>query len=749
MREKKEPVLSLWEEKKKKQVLSFLSLWEEEKEKQVLPFLSVESCFPDDVSPIYADARLQHLKVLIISVLSCSPDKLSHNPKVKILEGILNSAETTFPPHMSPDQVQELKDLITSVIGEIRLDLLPPSPMYPTSSLQVGAQPTTNLTMYVPLYQAALTGDWDKANEFIRSHPYAPAARITKRGDTALHIAAGAKQTKFVEELVKLMDPKDLEMQNCFDNTALCFAAASGIKKIAEVMVKKNKNLPAVRGSNGVTALHMAALFGYRDMVRFLYSVTDDKDLTKEDYIGLLLATIRSDLYDVSLEILQVLPEPKLAIERDSNGETALHVLARKPSAFSSTSQLGIWQTCIYPWIHMQTPDASGNTPSLFKYQNHKNSQGTRDVREGSMPALKLLKCLWEQALLLDLSHMGDLLRSPSRPLFVAVEFGNFEFIVELMRSYPDLIWKVDEQSRSIFHIAVMHRQEKIFKLIYGIGAHKDLISAYKDPNGNNMLHLAGKLAPSNRLNIVSGAALQMQRELLWFKEVEKNVLPSYREMENTKGQTPQMLFTEEHKKLVEEGEKWMKGTASSCMLVATLITTVMFAAIFTVPGGNSNKGAPIFLKAKSFIIFTISDASALFSSVTSILMFLFILTSRYAEEDFLESLPKRLIIGLTTLFFSIASMLIAFSATFFVLLGNQLAWVVIPVALATAIPVTLFAFLQFPLLADMMHSTYGSGIFPQQSKDKIYTFDKGYHPCHLYNLLIYRGKKKNITLTV
>ncbi|XP_059657301.1 ankyrin repeat-containing protein NPR4-like isoform X2 [Cornus florida] len=697
MREKKEPVLSLWEEKKKKQVLSFLSLWEEEKEKQVLPFLSVESCFPDDVSPIYADARLQHLKVLIISVLSCSPDKLSHNPKVKILEGILNSAETTFPPHMSPDQVQELKDLITSVIGEIRLDLLPPSPMYPTSSLQVGAQPTTNLTMYVPLYQAALTGDWDKANEFIRSHPYAPAARITKRGDTALHIAAGAKQTKFVEELVKLMDPKDLEMQNCFDNTALCFAAASGIKKIAEVMVKKNKNLPAVRGSNGVTALHMAALFGYRDMVRFLYSVTDDKDLTKEDYIGLLLATIRSDLYG----------------------------------------------------IHMQTPDASGNTPSLFKYQNHKNSQGTRDVREGSMPALKLLKCLWEQALLLDLSHMGDLLRSPSRPLFVAVEFGNFEFIVELMRSYPDLIWKVDEQSRSIFHIAVMHRQEKIFKLIYGIGAHKDLISAYKDPNGNNMLHLAGKLAPSNRLNIVSGAALQMQRELLWFKEVEKNVLPSYREMENTKGQTPQMLFTEEHKKLVEEGEKWMKGTASSCMLVATLITTVMFAAIFTVPGGNSNKGAPIFLKAKSFIIFTISDASALFSSVTSILMFLFILTSRYAEEDFLESLPKRLIIGLTTLFFSIASMLIAFSATFFVLLGNQLAWVVIPVALATAIPVTLFAFLQFPLLADMMHSTYGSGIFPQQSKDKIYTFDKGYHPCHLYNLLIYRGKKKNITLTV
>ncbi|XP_059657274.1 ankyrin repeat-containing protein NPR4-like [Cornus florida] len=552
--------------------------------------------------------------------------------------------------------------------------------------------------MYVPLYQAALTGDWDKAKEFIRLHPHALTARITKGRETALHIAAGAKQTKFVEELVKLMDAKDLALQNKYNNTALCFAAASGITRIAEVMVQRNKYLPTVRGSKGVTALHVAALLGNRDMVRFLFSVTDDKDLTMEDCIRLLIATISSDLYDVALDLLQ--PRQGLAIQRDSNGETALHVLARKPFAFSGTSKLGIWQRYFLPMLGMNV---------------------VQEEKLLHMQALTLLKCIWEQVLLLDDSNIGDLLRSPSRPLFVAVEFGNFEFIVELIRSYPDLIWKVDEESRSIFHIAVMHRQEKIFKLIYGIGAHKDLITSYKDANNTNMLHLAGKLAPSNRLNIVSGAALQMQRELLWFKEVEKNVQPLYREMRNTEGRTPRMLFTEEHKELVKEGEKWMKDTASACMLVAMFITTVMFAAIFTVPGGNSNEGTPNFLQAKSFIIFAISDASALFSSVTSILMFLSILTSRYADEDFLESLPKRLIIGLTTLFFSIASMLITFSATFFVLLGNQLAWIVIPVALTACVPVTLFAFLQFPLLADMMHSTYGSGIFAWQSKDMLY----------------------------
>ena len=59
----------------------------------------------------------------------------------------------------------------------------------------------------------------------------------------------------------------------------------------------------------------------------------------------------------------------------------------------------------------------------------------------------------------------------------------------------------------------------------------KDLIAAYKDKNNNdnnNILHLAGNLAPLSRRQIVSGAALQMQRELLWFQVNNNcNHLPS------------------------------------------------------------------------------------------------------------------------------------------------------------------------------------------------------------------------------
>ena len=71
-----------------------------------------------------------------------------------------------------------------------------------------------------------------------------------------------------------------------------------------------------------------------------------------------------------------------------------------------------------------------------------------------------------------------------------------------------------------MFHILVLN-------LIYEIGEIKNLIATYKDKhdNNNNILHLAGNLAPLSQHQIVSGAApqMQMQRELLWFKLNNKN----------------------------------------------------------------------------------------------------------------------------------------------------------------------------------------------------------------------------------
>ncbi|KAF5821459.1 putative PGG domain-containing protein [Helianthus annuus] len=209
-----------------------------------------------------------------------------------------------------------------------------------------------------------------------------------------------------------------------------------------------------------------------------------------------------------------------------------------------------------------------------------------------------------------------------SRILFVAAETGNTIFIVELIRLYPDLIWKVNDHNQSIFHIVVKHRRKGICNFLYEIGSMKDLITPLRDENDNNMLHLVGKNTKQKRLQDVSG-------------EVEAMIPPTYRERKNKDGLTAHELSTEEHKDLVLQGEKWMKGTTIHCMVVAALIATIVFAAAFTVP---QMTGIPIFHSEAIFKVFVVADAISLSASAASILMFLSILTSRYAERDFLQS---------------------------------------------------------------------------------------------------------------
>ena len=184
----------------------------------------------------------------------------------------------------------------------------------------------------------------------------------------------------------------------------------------------------------------------------------------------------------------------------------------------------------------------------------------------------------------------------------------------------------------------------------------------------------------------------------------------------NKNKETPMMVFRREHEKLRKDGEEWMKKTADSYTITAALIITIVFAAAITVPGGNdSATGKPIYETKASLIIFAISDAISLFTSTTSLLLFLSILTARYADEDFLYKLPKRLIYGLVMLFVSVTSMMIAFSAALYIMFGQGKAWILIPIAALACLPIASFVTLQFPLLVELISSTYGHGYFGKE----------------------------------
>jgi len=183
-------------------------------------------------------------------------------------------------------------------------------------------------------------------------------------------------------------------------------------------------------------------------------------------------------------------------------------------------------------------------------------------------------------------------------------------------------------------------------------------------------------------------------------------VHPKCKEAKNSEDKKPRELFTESHKELVKAGEKWAKDTAGSFTLVATLITTIMFAAAFTVPGGNNqDSGIPLFLHDNTFNVFIIADAISLFTSSTSVLLFIGILTGRYAEKDFLKSLPLRLLSGLIALFFSVVSMIVAFCASLAMLLKGHHGVIITAMCFA-CVPVIVLVPSQMRLFLEIFKST-------------------------------------------
>ncbi|XP_048434254.1 uncharacterized protein LOC125474486 isoform X1 [Pyrus x bretschneideri] len=608
---------------------------------------------------------------------------------------------------------------------------------------------------YEPFFDAVKAGDWKTAKEFYNQHPEAVRARHPFSGKTALHMAVDARQTKMVEKLVKLMDEKDLEIKSTVGGvTALGVASNTGITEMAECMVKKNRKLLTIPNSFNMIPLVRAYCNGYWHMARYLYSETPVEYLWADNGPSgatIISQSFASKEFEIAWDLIQSCP--KLAFTVDHFDSTPLHALAGLPSSFWSGAHLNFWQQWIYDRIDIQPPPLTVNFTAIT-VRNEENGQAnnkrtpmrsvaglleglvshSKKQKEGLVSyiaeklgishiykiktvhvrSLAVLDVMCKEIKKLDMDQ--QLLSTVASAMLRAVDKGNVEFITKICKANPELqfVWN-NEKSKILFHYAVQCRQEKIYNLLHGISA-KDWFIALTDNDKNNMLHMAGLLAPFTQLNCIPGAALQMQRELQWYKEVEEVVPPKFLDSTNKDNLTPRDLFTKSHSELLQKGEKWMKETATSYTVVGALIITMMFAAAITVPGGNKDTGFPAFINEKLFMVFIASDAISLFSSTTATLTFLGILTSRYAEDDFLKSLPTKMIIGLATLFFAIATMMIAFSTALLIINCGH-SWIVIPVILLSSVPVTLFAWMEFPLLVRITVSTYGKGKFNRNVK--------------------------------
>lgn len=91
------------------------------------------------------------------------------------------------------------------------------------------------------------------------------------------------------------------------------------------------------------------------------------------------------------------------------------------------------------------------------------------------------------------------------------------EIVRIVLQLCPDLIWVLAEGDKFLIHVATENRRENIFNLLCEMNVRGKMQSGRVTGSGT-IMHLAAKLAPFPQLSSVSGAALQMQRELKWFK---------------------------------------------------------------------------------------------------------------------------------------------------------------------------------------------------------------------------------------
>ncbi|KAI5438152.1 hypothetical protein KIW84_024047 [Lathyrus oleraceus] len=482
-------------------------------------------------------------------------------------------------------------------------------------------------------------------------------------GRTLLHVAVIAGNVRNVETLVAKGKDTLLDMQDRNGDTALALVARyTGNTYVAKCMVETNNykgfrhNLLVLQNNENVIPILMAAANGHKQLTTYLYTRTD---LSQDNNSRILLLSlcITAEIFGVILRII-----------------------------FGGIIYLLVGS---FKWLNM-----FGIRKIYGKKYSHYEVIGILCYFSRSVKAFSASRL--EEA-------------SAYESMLHGAQNGIIEFINAMREANPHLLSAVDSCHRGIFSHAVLHRKQNVFQLIHCLPGGKELFRYSIDKFGNNLLHLAAQLGPSSDRDTRPGAALQMQREIQWFKAVEKVVHPKFKEAKNGDGKKPYEILAESHEELVKDGEKWAKETATSFTIVGTLITTIMFAAAFTVPGGNNGNGLPNFLHDKRFITFLIADAFSLFTSTTSVLIFIGILTSRYAERDFLRTLPGKLWFGLLFLVLSVCSMIVAFCAAIdMILKGYKITrWlIIVPTMSLGSLPITFLVLSQLPLMYQIFHFT-------------------------------------------
>ncbi|QCE01449.1 death-associated protein kinase [Vigna unguiculata] len=296
-------------------------------------------------------------------------------------------------------------------------------------------------------------------------------------------------------------------------------------------------------------------------------------------------------------------------------------------------------------------------------------------------------------------------------PFLAAARNGIVEMVNEIYNLRPSVLHETNSQGENVLLVAAKNRKPVVIeslKEILKIEVWRTLCMAI-NKDGKTMLHMAGEVPSDDMHSQVSYSALEMVWDAKWFQYVASLVPPHYYFLRDKDQKIPWEIFKKTHDDLRKESGEWLKETSESCSVVTALVAGASFATATTVPGGIDDNGMPHFEGNPSFDAFVFVSLFGLCFSVTGLIMFLTVLTSRKQPREYRKSLPLKLVFGLSSLFLSIIALLTSFCIGHSFLFNHKYRKVILPIYVATCFPVTFFALDQVQLYVDLLAAIFST----------------------------------------
>ncbi|KAJ0081614.1 hypothetical protein Patl1_09847 [Pistacia atlantica] len=367
----------------------------------------------------------------------------------------------------------------------------------------------------------------DETEQIIEDHEIDPSCKMDQflkvknnLGETPLYRAAALGNAKMVKylagEIEKVGDTKASHFYRYDTISIFHIAVLAQHFDIAIWLLKKHRQLGEEKDMNGLTGFHMLALMpsafrskSHMSILKKLiyYCLPNDYDADKA-----LAELPSSQREDVETGMRNNIPVYTIEQPKKRGAISRMY--------FTICSCLKEWAAIDAIWKEKNKHESALRLAKFlakqdfswkYSYKAEEDStislglgkggeKGTQNSKEGSKATTSE-----KSETLLEI------------PLLLAAREGIEEIFNEILNEYPQAVDHVSNNGHNVLHLAILHRQDKIFERLKKMEMSVQKLASKIDNNGNTILHQVAETKHYEG-GKRPGPAFQFQEELTWYQ---------------------------------------------------------------------------------------------------------------------------------------------------------------------------------------------------------------------------------------